>query len=322
MQKIAKHPIIVIAGPTASGKSALAIDVAEAINGVIINADSMQLYKGLGIVSAVPVTEMQKGVPHRLYEVFEPERNGTVVDWLNLAVEEIKALEAQGKPAVLVGGTGLYIDNLINGTTPIPETRAEIRAESMELLEKLGPEGLYRKLTEFDAKAAGMLQPKDSTRVRRAYEIFRQTGISIAEWHQRPMIKKLPDRKFIVIKIIPEAGELDERCFRRFEEMLTMGAVEEVKQLSVKNLARTLPAMKMLGVPELLDYVNHRLSLEEAAELAKLHTRQYAKRQRTWFRNKLRADIELDHCYRGSIEQKVAVINNVKKLIKCCTYGD
>lgn len=322
MQKIAGHPIIVIAGPTASGKSALAIDVAQALGGVVVNADSMQLYKGLGIISAVPSKEEQKGVAHRLYEVYEPEQNGTVVDWLNLAVEEIKVLEAQGKPVVVVGGTGLYIDNLINGTTPIPETRADIRAESMDLLEKLGPEGLYLKLTEIDAKAAGMLEPRDSTRVRRAYEIFRQTGISIAEWHQCPMIKKLPDRHFIVMKIIPDAFELDERCFRRFDEMLAKGAVAEVKQLAAKNLAKTLPAMKMLGVPELLEYLNHSLSLEEATELAKLHTRQYAKRQRTWFRNKLKADIELDHCYNGGNEEKTAVINNVKKLIKCCTYGD
>lgn len=306
------HKIIIIAGPTASGKSQLAIDVARAGNGAVINADSMQVYQDTPILSAVPNAEDKKAVEHRLYEIFPSSQNGTVVDWLNLAVAEISSLWAQGKLPVVVGGTGLYIDNLINGTTPIPEADWEVRLEVMGLLEQIGIQALHSKLREVDPKSAERLSPNDTTRVRRAYEVFVQTGITLSEWHEKPMIKKLPEASFVVVKIHPPKEELDERCFLRFEKMIAVGALEEVKKLKALKLDKNLPAMKALGVPELMDYLNGQVSLEEAIKSAKLHTRQYAKRQRTWFGNKLQADITLDKCYNGDENIVAEILSKIR----------
>lgn len=285
------NSVIIVAGPTASGKSGLALDLAIKYGGEIVNADSMQVYQGTPIISAVPTKEEQQKIPHHLYEIYDPSVNGTVVDWLERAVAKIREIWARGKLPIVVGGTGLYIDNLINGTTPIPEPSAEVR----EKVRQMGD--LYAWLQENDAQAAQMLNANDSTRVRRAVEILLQTEKSVVEWYQEPMLKKLPEADFFVIKIIPTAAELDERCYRRFDLMMGAGALEEVKNLATLGLPRNFPAMKMLGVPELLDYLEHKSSLSEAVNLAKLHTRQYAKRQRTWFRNKLNADVTLELCY-------------------------
>lgn len=293
------YSVSIIAGPTASGKSALAVDVAKEINGVVVNADSMQIYKYMPILSAVPSDEEKKGILHRLYEVFEPSKNGSVADWLNLAVAEIKNIWAEGKTPVLVGGTGLYIDNLINGTTPIPETNSEIRHQVRKLCADIGSQGIHDILKDCDKETAERLSPNDTTRVCRAYEVWLDTGVKLSDWHKMPMLKKLPEAKFEITKILPSQAELDERCFSRFEKMIEQGALEEARFLYSQNLDRKLPAMRALGLPELLDFLDGKTSLEEAIELAKLHTRQYAKRQRTWFANKLNADIMLSECYKG-----------------------
>lgn len=293
------NQIIIIAGPTASGKSQLAIDVAKAVDGVVINADSMQIYQDTPILSAVPSQEEQGGIEHKLYEVFPSSRNGTVVEWLNLAVAEIERVWEEGKIPVVCGGTGLYLDNLINGTTPIPEVDVQIREKVAQMATAEGIPTLHAKLAQFDPVTAERLSPNDSTRVKRATEVYLQTKKPLSEWHQKPMIKRLPDAKFFVVKIQPFKEELDERCFCRFEKMLAAGALEEVKKLKEKKLDKNLPAMKALGVPELINYLDGKSTLAEAVDLAKLHTRQYAKRQRTWFVNKLQADIVLEACYCG-----------------------
>ncbi|MBE6448288.1 MAG: tRNA (adenosine(37)-N6)-dimethylallyltransferase MiaA [Alphaproteobacteria bacterium] len=282
------NTVVIVAGPTASGKSALAIDLALRYGGEIVNADSMQVYAGTSIISAAPSEEEKKMVPHYLYEIYPPSKNGTVVEWLKLAVAQIKEIWAKGKLPVVVGGTGLYIDNLINGTTPIPEPSADVR-EQVKKIDKI-----YAWLQENDAKAAQMLNAADKTRVRRAAEIFLQTGKSIAEWYKEPMVKYLPEADFKVIKILPPAKDLDERCYARFDKMIEQGALEEVRSLLDLRLPENLPVMKMLGVPELAMFLLGESSFEEAVALAKLHTRQYAKRQRTWFRNKLNAEYILD----------------------------
>lgn len=294
-----KNRVIIVAGPTASGKSGLALDIALQYNGVVINADSMQVYQDTPIISACPSAEDKAKVPHLLYEIYDASVNGTVVDWLNMAMEAICKTWAEGKLPVVVGGTGLYIDNLINGTTPIPEFDAEVRTKVRALVEEIGVPALHQKLSEVDAVSAARLSPNDTTRVSRAYEVYQQTGIPLSVWHQKPMIKKLPEAEFVVVCILPKAEELDERCYQRFDMMIENGAVEEVRQLAAKNLPSNLPAMKALGVPELLAFVRGECSLEQAIENGKLHTRQYAKRQRTWFNNKLKADVTLQHCYSG-----------------------
>ena len=306
-------PVVVIAGPTASGKSGLALDLAEALNGVVINADSMQVYQDTPIISAVPSDEDKQRVVHKLYEIFPADVNGSVVDWLDLAVEEIRKAHKEGKLPVVVGGTGLYLDNLINGTTPIPETSEKVRSEVMQKLETLGVQKLHELLQKCDPETASRLSPNDTTRVRRAYEVWLETGVPLSVWHQKPMVKKLPEASFVVIKIVPERQELDERCYRRWDMMLNAGALREVAQLASRGLDHNLPAMKALGVPELLAFLEGKCSLEEASSLAKLHTRQYAKRQMTWFKGKLVADIVLDSCYGGSPLEKENIILGVKK---------
>lgn len=299
---MSQNKVIVIAGPTASGKSALAIDTALFIDGVVINCDSMQVYKHTPIISACPDEKDKKTVEHRLFEIYEPDVKGNVVDWLNLAVQEIKEVWKENKIPVVVGGTGLYIDNLINGTTPIPETPVEIREKVALLLKENGSLFLHQLLQNIDSESAKRISYNDVTRLTRAIEVFEHTKIPLSVWHTKPMIKKLPEAKFFVIKICPTAQELDARCYMRFDKMIESGALEEIKFLNNLNLDEKLPAMKALGVPELLEYVKGNCSLKEAADNAKLHTRQYAKRQRTWFKNKLKADFELLNCYKGNFE--------------------
>lgn len=315
MKRVVTSDVIVVAGPTASGKSALAIDLAEAFNGVVINADSMQIYQGTPIISAAPSLEDKKRVQHRLYEIFSPDVNGSVVDWLNLAVAEIKSCWRTEKMPIVVGGTGLYLGNLINGTTPIPETSAEVRQQVMQKLHEEGVNKLHEELAVYDPITAKRLSPNDTTRVRRAYEVWLQTGVPLSEWHQKPMIKKLPEANFIVVEILPTKAELDERCFKRWDKMMNEGALREVENLASLRLDRNLPAMKALGVPELLQFVEGKITLEEACNLAKLHTKQYAKRQITWFRHQLKADVKIEACYLGSLVEKENVILGVKKLL-------
>lgn len=305
------NPVIIIAGPTASGKSGLALDLAVELGGVVINADSMQVYKDTPILSACPSAEDKAKAPHLLYEIYESTVQGTVVDWLERAVMAIRQAWAENKVPVVVGGTGLYIDNLINGATPIPEVDIAVRERVRQQLQEEGVNQLYEKLAKVDEVTAARLSPNDTTRVARAWEVFVQTGIPLSEWHQKPMLKRLPEAKFVVVKIMPDKKELDERCFQRFEAMIKAGALEEARSLALHNLDVNLPAMKALGVPELLAYFRGECSLEEAIANGKIHTRQYAKRQRTWFDNKLAADIILNECYK----EQVDIINNVKKAL-------
>ncbi len=296
---MSENRVIVIAGPTASGKSALAIDVAKALNSAVVNCDSMQVYKYMPIISACPSAKEKAQIPHYLFEIYEPSFRGNVVDWLDKAQEVIMRLWAENKIPVVVGGTGLYIDNLINGTTPIPETSLQVRQEVAELVKNHGNEYLYNLLQREDAQTASKLNVNDTTRIVRAYEVLKDTGIKLSDWYKKPMIKKLPQAKFTTVKICPQTQELDKRCYIRFDKMMQEGALNEVKYLYSLELDESLPAMKALGVPELMSYLKGDVSYDEALDNAKLHTRQYAKRQRTWFKNKLNADVILNSCYQG-----------------------
>ncbi len=297
LNNVKSNTVVVIAGPTASGKSGLAMELARRYKGEIINADSMQVYQGMSLISAAPTAAEKNEIPHHLYEIYPPAVRGTVVDWLQRAVEAVNEVQKRERLPIVVGGTGLYIDNLINGTTPIPEPLATVREEVRQLLAAEGQSGLYARLKQMDPAGAARLNVNDTTRVRRACEIFLQTGISIDEWYSKPLEKKLPAAEFYVIKIIPAIAELDERCRFRFDRMMENGALEEVRRLLALRLDPKLPAMKMLGVPELAAYLQNEICLEQAVDLAKLHTRQYAKRQRTWFRNKLAAQCLIEHCW-------------------------
>ena len=283
---ITEKTVVVIGGPTASGKSGLALEVAKKYNGVVINADAMQVYQSIPIITAVPSPEDKKQVLHLLYEIYPPSQRGNVADWLNKATTAIRDTWAEKKLPVVVGGTGFYIESLIKGVSPIPETNSEVKQQVADIIGQKGAEGAYDYLQKIDASGAQMVKPQDTTRIRRALEIKLDTGQSISEWFQKPLVKTLPEADFAMIKLLPSLSELEEKCSRRFDIMMEQGALDEVKNLLDRHLSDDLPAMKAIGVPELGDYIRGKTDLNQAISLAKLHTRQYAKRQLTWFRNR------------------------------------
>ncbi|MBO7097232.1 MAG: tRNA (adenosine(37)-N6)-dimethylallyltransferase MiaA [Alphaproteobacteria bacterium] len=311
MQKISgecnvqENKVIVIAGPTASGKSAMAIDIALALNGVVVNADSMQVYKDMPIITAAPTAEDKAKVEHRGYEIFDPSFRGNVMDWLKIIVEEIRDIWKSGKIPVVVGGTGLYIEHLIKGANPIPDTPETIRQKVQKVIDNEGIEVIYKKLKDVDPVMAKKLNPRDVSRVKRAYEVYLNTKEPMSSWQKKPLIQFLPEAQFFIIKICPDVEELDKLAFERFDKMMELGAIEEVQALYKKKLKTDLPAMKALGIPELMEYFTGKTNIYVAVQNAKLHTRQYAKRQRTWFRNRLQADYVFPKCYKGRFPQEV-----------------
>ncbi len=283
--------IIVIAGPTASGKSALALMLAEELNGVVINADSMQVYKDIPILAATPTAEDAARAPHKLYGIYDAAYQGNVVDWLKLCKQEIDAARAHNQTPVVVGGTGMYIESLTKGVTPIPETPAEIRQEVDEMLKPGGLDSLYRALQKSDPETAARLSANDTTRIRRAVEIRRHTGKSLSYWHALPLKTVFAPEEFILSYIKIEREILDIRARTRFDRMMEQGALKEAEKLVSRNLPDSLPAMRALGVQELKAYIKGECPLSKAVENAKLHTRQYAKRQCTWFNNRYKPDV-------------------------------
>lgn len=289
--------IIIIAGPTASGKSGLALDMAQATDGIIINADSMQVYKDIPILAATPSLEDMNIVPHKLYSIYEASIRGNMVDWFELAKKEIEKSRTQNKTPIVVGGTGMYIETLTKGTTPIPETPATIRKEVDNILQEKGLTYLYQELSSIDSETAARLSPNDTTRIRRAIEVFKHTNVTMSEWQKVPLKQIFSSDELVCIYINPPRQDLDERCRLRFDMMMNSGALEEVEKLMARNLSDSLPAMRALGVQELKSYLKGECDINTAVEMAKLHTRQYAKRQSTWFNNRYNADFCLKSCY-------------------------
>ena len=308
-----KNPVLVIVGPTASGKSALAAEVAYALNGVVLNCDSMQIYKDIPIIAAAPTEAEKKLVEHRLFEIYDCDKRGNVVDWLNLCVAEIRKLWAEKRVPVVVGGTGFYAEALLKGVTPIPETPAEIRKQLQEHLSEVGLAALYAELQQKDAEIAAKLNPNDKARMSRALEVIAATGIKVSEWYKKPLIQKLPEAHFVTVKIMPSLEVIAERCCLRLDKMVNeLRVLNEIKRLLTLGIADDMPAMKALGVPELSLYIKGQLPLEEALNLAKLHTRQYAKRQRTWLKNKMPADIIFENVYEGQKDYLQQIFNVIK----------
>lgn len=308
---ITNIPIIVIAGPTASGKSELALALAECLGGTVINADSMQIYKDIPVLAATPSPEDKKRVPHRLYEIYDASVRGNVVDWFALCREEIKLARNAERFPIVVGGTGFYLETLTKGVTPIPETPEDIRLEVEHLCQTKGLPELYNILQQTDPQTAARLSPNDTTRIRRAVEIWKHTGHPLSYWHSRPLNAGYRPDEFICIQIKPERSDLYTRIGIRFDSMLAEGAVNEVQKLAARGLSDSLPAMRALGVQELKSYLAGLCSLEEAADTAKMHTRQYAKRQMTWFNNRFKADFTFAGCYGGNNPPSCSFVNEL-----------
>jgi tRNA dimethylallyltransferase len=278
---------ILIAGPTAAGKSALALELARRHGGVVINADSMQVYRELRILTARPAERETAELPHALYGHVAAADAYSVGRWLADAKATIEGAWREGRMPVVVGGTGLYFKALLEGLAPIPEIAADIRAHWRQEADRLGPEALHRLLAARDPVTAARLRPSDPQRLARALEVLEATGRPLSAWQQekgKPLLREEETERHVLAP--PRAG-LVERTDARLERMIAAGALNEVRRLAGLGLARDLPAMRAVGVPPLLAAVDGRLELAEAVARAKLDTRQYVKRQATWLRRNM-----------------------------------
>ncbi|SMC57357.1 tRNA dimethylallyltransferase [Rhizobium sp. RU36D] len=278
---------ILITGPTASGKSALALSLARQYDGVVINADSMQVYGVLRVLTARPSQDEMDGVPHHLYGHVDPRRSYSTGEWLREISSLLAELKAQRRMPVIVGGTGLYFKALTGGLSDMPEIPAEIREHWRSRLLAEGATDLHAILAERDPDIAARLAVEDGQRIIRALEVLEATGQSISAFQGKAgpvVVDPLKARKIVVL---PERSLLHDRINRRFAKMLDEGAVEEVEALLALNLAPEMPAMKAIGVSQIAAMLQGSLSKAEVIALSSAATRQYAKRQMTWFRNQM-----------------------------------
>ena len=284
-------PAIVIAGPTASGKSEFAIALCKEINGTVINFDSMQVYKELTILTARPDSISQSIVPHKLYGYMSGKNRCSAVLWKNKALEEIKLSLKLGRVPILVGGSGLYIKTLIDGLSDIPITLNKYRIEAETILSKEGLDKFYQRVKIIDPNIINSININDKQRLIRAYTVWLQTGKSLSAWIKDDNSKNKIVNKFLKIKLSPTRDSLRENINKRFYKMLQKNVIEEVKKLD--DFDRSLPIMKAHGVRELLSVIRKEISLDEAAKITINHTNQYAKRQDTWFRHQYTTDYEI-----------------------------
>ncbi len=305
MSRATNETVVLIAGPTASGKSALALALAERLGGTIINADSMQVYRDLRIITARPTPQEEARVPHWLYGHIDAAESYSTGRWRVEASAALTQAQSAGRLPILVGGTGLYFKALMQGLAPIPPIPAALRADIRARLESEGIGALPAELEARDPRMAARLMPGDRTRIARALEVVLATGRSIADWPragrggsvgyaahvgcEQPTCAANPPYQTVRLFLTVERSELYARIDARFERMLREGALAEVAKLRERRLDPALPAMKAHGVPWLVRHLAGEIDLATAAEGAKRDTRRYSKRQVTWFRHQLPA---------------------------------
>jgi tRNA dimethylallyltransferase len=278
---------ILIAGPTASGKSALALELAQATGGVIINADSMQVYRDLRVITARPTVEEEARVPHRLYGHVDAAINFSAGSWVADAATILAGVRAENRLPIFTGGSGLYFKALTRGLSAVPPIAPEIRDSVRARLERDGVEALHAELAQRDPASAERLKPRDRTRVARALEVVEATGRSLTDWHRDGLPPLLPPGQFAALYLAADRDAMYARIDARFDAMLESGALDEVAALAARRLDPQLPAMKAHGVPALIRHLRNEITREEAAAIGRADTRHYAKRQFTWFRHQL-----------------------------------
>jgi tRNA dimethylallyltransferase len=278
---------VLIAGPTASGKSALALDLAKKHDGIVINTDSMQVYRDLRVLTARPTPAEQASVSHRLYGHVDAAVNFSAGSFVTDAATVLAETRAQGRVPIFVGGSGLYFKAMTRGLSAVPPIPSDVRENVRARLERDGTEALHAQLAQRDPVSAERLKPRDRTRIARALEVVEATGRSIADWHREGLPPILPRSEFVALFLAPEHEQLYARIDARFDAMLRAGALDEVAALAARNLDPLLPAMKAHGVPALIRHLKGEIALDEAAEIGRADTRHYAKRQFTWFRHQL-----------------------------------
>jgi len=274
--------VALIAGPTASGKSALAVALAKTLkNGIVVNADASQVYADLRVLSARPTDEEMEGVPHRLFGHIDASDAHNAVRWADEARTVIADAHAAGQIPILVGGTGLHMRTLLQGIAPVPEIDPDIR----EAVRALPVADAHAALAAADPDAAARLNPADTTRVARALEVVRSTGRTLADWQRAIAGGISNDIALAPLVLLPPRDWLRERCDARLVQMFESGAVEEAEALLARGLNPDLPAMRAIGVPQIAGHLHGDITREEALYQTQAATRQYAKRQYTWFRN-------------------------------------
>ncbi|MFZ9134388.1 MAG: tRNA (adenosine(37)-N6)-dimethylallyltransferase MiaA [Candidatus Puniceispirillaceae bacterium] len=284
---------IMIAGPTASGKSQLAVDLAARLDGEVINADSMQLYADLSILTARPSAADMQEVPHHLYGVLDGAHRASVAEWLDLAATAMAVVRGRGKLPIIIGGTGMYLDAAIKGIAPIPDVPKPIHDDCVALYRQIGGVAFRQRLAIHDPVVAGRLADGDSQRLIRAMGVWSATGTPLGQWQAAPHQGALPGRA-VKLAMLPPRECLYQRIDARFDQMLQQGAMDEVRQLYQRQLDPSLPLMKALGVSALKSVLDQSMTIDAAAYVAKRDSRHYAKRQMTWLRNNYNTQITLD----------------------------
>jgi len=280
---------VIICGPTGAGKSSLALNLAEKFEGVIINADSVQIYREIKILSGRPTSDDYRKAPHRLYGIMSIFKPCTLGIWRKMALETIKECELSGRLPIICGGTGLYIKFLLNELSTIPEISPSIKLEAREKLKELGNENFRELLSKNDPASASRIKSGDTNRLLRAWEVFTATTKPLSYWHKKSR-KAGSQHKFFKVCLMPERKALYSICDQRFLEFVEQGAVEEARAFDFITASPELPASKTLGLLELIKYTKGELELSDAVEQAQRATRRYAKRQLTWFRHQLDED--------------------------------
>ena len=278
---------MLIAGPTASGKSALALELAQKAGGVVINTDSMQVYRDLRVITARPTVPEEAQAPHWLYGHVDAAVNFSAGAWVADAAKMLSEAQAAKRLPIFVGGSGLYFKALTRGLSAVPPIPAEVREGVRARLERDGVEALHAELAQRDPATAERLKPRDRARIARALEVVEATGRALTDWHREGLPPLLPQGEFHALFLAPERDQLYARIDARFDAMLGAGALEEVAALADRHLDPLLPAMKAHGVPALIRYLKGEIGQAEAAEIGRADTRHYAKRQFTWFRHQL-----------------------------------
>lgn len=304
------NKVIVVCGPTASGKTQFAHLLAKKNNGEVVNADSMQLYKSLPIITSSPSLELKNELPYHLYNFLDINSEYCVANYAQMAAEKIKEISTRKKLPILVGGSGMYINSLIKGFSYIPDIEPEVRAQVRSLQQSLDSNEFFELLKKTDPVIVNVLNAQDSQRVARAYEVFLQTGKSIL-YYQKSNTKLLEGFSFRIILLLPNRQFLYSMCNNRLEQMFKNGAVEEVKSLLNEKCNINALAMKSLGVKEIISYLENRISKDEAMELAKTRTRQYAKRQITWFKNQLQEKDIIEFSNNGEYEKILTMVSHI-----------
>ena len=304
-------PAIIIGGTTGSGKSDLAVAIGEAFNGVVINADSMQVYKGLEIISGAPSQTYYQRCPHKLFGFQQPGKSFSVGAWLELALKEIEAAHDNDQLPIIVGGTGLYIQSLISGIDSMPVVSLKVRRSVRERINNQGLRTMYAHLAKFDPEIAAKIEVGDAQRIGRAIEVYESTGKTLSKWQTGTSVRR--PYNFFKIIFLPDRQVIYEICNARVLKMLEIGLMKEMIRLNNLQLAADLPAMKALGVPHLLSYLCGRISKNQAIEGTQRATRNYVKRQFTWFQKQIVADLVVKEKF--SNKNKPKLFSKISKFL-------